>query len=304
VRILIADDDALSRRMLEATLQRLGHEVLSVADGSAALDVLLGEDGPTMAVLDWVMPGADGVAICQAVRERSAKDLYLILLTAKDRREDMIAGLAAGADDFLTKPCHASELQARVRAGGRVLELQERLRRAEEALGGEAARDHLTGLWNRRTILDHLHRELRRAAHEHRPFAIVLADLDRFGVVNDTHGLAAGDDVLRETGRRIRSAMRDYDLIGRYGGEEFLLLLPGCDVSSAGQVAERVRAGITAKAVRIGDVELVVSVSLGAACTTSGGVGPSLLIEAADEALSKAKSLGRNRVEVGAVSPS
>lgn len=290
--------------MLEATLQRLGHDAVSVSDGSAALDVLLGSDGPTMAVLDWVMPGADGLAVCQAVRERSDKYVYLILLTAKDGREDMIAGLAAGADDFLTKPCHASELQARVRSGVRVLELQERLRRAEEALGGEAARDHLTGLWNRRTILDHLHRELRRAAHEHRPFAIVLADLDRFNVVNDTHGQAAGDDVLRETARRIRSATRDYDLIGRYGGEEFLLLLPGCDGPSAGDVAERVRAGIGAKAVRIGEVELVVSVSLGAAWTTSGGVGPSLIIQAADEALSKAKSLGRNRVEVGAVSPS
>lgn len=290
--------------MLEATLQRLGHDVVAVGDGSAALDVLLGDDGPTMAVLDWVMPGADGLAICQAVRERSAKYVYLILLTAKDKSEDMVAGLASGADDFLTKPCHASELQARVRSGVRVLELQERLRRAEDALGGEAARDHLTGLWNRRTILDHLHRELRRAAHEHRPFAIVLADLDRFNVVNDTHGQAAGDDVLREAARRIRSAMRDYDLIGRYGGEEFLLLLPGCDGTSAAQVAERVRTGFAAKAVRIGEVDLIVSVSLGAAWTTSGGVGQSLLIQAADEALSKAKSLGRNRVEVGAASPS
>jgi diguanylate cyclase (GGDEF)-like protein len=297
---LIADDDALSRRMLEATLQRLGHDVVAVEDGSAALNVLLGEDAPKLAILDWVMPGADGLAVCQAVREHSANDLYLVLLTAKDSREDMVAGLGAGADDFLTKPCNAAELQARVRSGARVLELQEKLLRVEDALRAEAARDQLTGLWNRRMILDHLHRELRRAAHEHRPFAIVLADLDHFKVVDDTHGHEAGDDVLRDAARRIRSAMRDYDLIGRYGGDEFLLLLPGCDASSAGDVAERVRAGIAAKPARVGDVELIVSVSLGVAWTTSGGVGPNLLIQAADEALTSAKSLGRNRVEVGA----
>jgi diguanylate cyclase (GGDEF)-like protein len=184
-----------------------------------------------------------------------------------------------------------------------VLDLQEGLLRAQEALRIQATRDHLTGLWNRRMILDHLHRELRRAAHEHRPFAIALADLDHFKVVNDTHGHAAGDELLREAARRIRSAMRDYDLIGRYGGEEFLLLLPGCDATAARDVAERVRAGIAANPAPVGDVELVVSASLGVAWTTTGDVGPSLLIQAADEALYRAKSLGRNCVEVGAASP-
>jgi diguanylate cyclase (GGDEF)-like protein len=298
VRILIADDDALSRRMLETTLQRLGHDVVTVEDGSAALTVLLSEDGPRMAVLDWVMPGADGLAVCQAVRESSDRYVYLILLTAKDRREDMVAGLEAGADDFLIKPFNASELEARLRSGGRVLDLQEGLLRAQETLRAEAGRDPLTGLWNRPMILDLLHRELRRAAHENRPFAIVLADLDHFKVVNDTHGPAAGDDVLREAARRIRSAMRDYDFIGRYGGEEFLLLLPGCDETSARDVAERVRAGISAKPARIGDVELVVSASLGVAWTASGTTGSNVLIQAADEALHQAKTLGRNRVEI------
>jgi two-component system, cell cycle response regulator len=298
VRILIADDDALSRRILEVTLRRLGHDVVTVEDGTMALTALLHDDGPRMAILDWVMPGADGLAVCHAVRERSAKYVYLILLTAHDRREDMVAGLEAGADDFLFKPCHESELQARLRSGGRVLELQERLLRAQEALRLEATRDHLTGLWNRRMILDQLHRELRRAAHEHRPLAVVMVDLDHFKVLNDTRGHAAGDEVLQEAARRIRSAMRDYDFIGRFGGEEFLLLLPGCGAASAANVAERVRAGIAAKPARIGDAVLPVSASLGVAWTTSGGIGPNVLIQEADEALYKAKTLGRNRVEV------
>jgi len=298
VRILIADDDALSRRMLEATLQRLGHDVVSVEDGTAALTVLLQEDAPRMAILDWVMPGADGLDVCRAVRERSARYVYLMLLTAQDRRENMVAGLEAGADDFLTKPCQGSELQARLRSGGRVLELQEKLLEAQEALRLEAARDHLTGLWNRRMILDQLHRELRRAAHEQRPLAIVLVDLDHFKVINDTHGHAAGDEVLQETARRIRSAMRDYDFIGRYGGEEFLLLLPGCEAYSAGDVAERVRAGIAAKPAQAAGVIMPVRASLGVAWTTSGTAGPSVLIQAADEALYRAKALGRDRVEV------
>ena len=289
VRILIADDDALSRRILEVTLQRLGHDVVTVEDGIMALTALLHEDGPRMAILDWVMPGVDGLDVCHAVRERSAKYVYMILLTAQDRREDMVAGLEAGADDFLTKPCHESELQARLRSGGRVLDLQERLLRAQEALRLEATRDHLTGLWNRRMILDQLHRELRRAAHEHRPLAVVMVDLDHFKVVNDTRGHAAG---------RIRSAMRDYDFIGRFGGEEFLLLLPGCDAASAANVAERVRAGIAARPAQIGNAVLPVSASLGVAWTTSGGIGPNVLIQEADEALYKAKTLGRNRVEV------
>jgi diguanylate cyclase (GGDEF)-like protein len=300
VRILIADDDAVSRRMLETMLRRLGHDVVTVEDGTAALTVLLGEDGPRMAILDWVMPGADGLAVCQAVRECSDNYVYMILLTARDRREDLVAGLEAGADDFLTKPFDASELQARLRSGGRVLDLQEGLLRAQEAKQGEPSRDLLTGLWNRPMILDLLHRELRRAAHENRPFAIVLADLDHFKVVNDTHGHATGDDVLREAARRVRSVLRDYDFIGRYGGEEFLVLLPGCDEAAARDVAERVRAGISATLARIRDVELVVSASVGVACTTSGTTGSSVLIHAADEALHRAKSLGRNRVEVSA----
>jgi diguanylate cyclase (GGDEF)-like protein len=288
--------------MLEATLERLGHDVVSVVDGAAALSLLLHDDGPRLAIVDWMMPGVDGLAVCRAVRERSPQYVYVILLTAQDRREDMLAGLEAGADDFLTKPFHSLELQARLRSGGRVLELQEGLLHAQEALRLEATRDHLTGLWNRRMILEHVDREIRRAAHEHRPLAVVMADVDHFKSINDSHGHTAGDAVLQEAARRFRSGMRDYDHIGRYGGEEFLLLLPGCDAASAGHVAERVRLEFAAKPIPIGDAVLSVSVSLGVAWMSGGPVAATTLIRAADEALYRAKGLGRNRVEVCASS--
>jgi two-component system, cell cycle response regulator len=298
LKILIADDDPISRRLLEATLARLGHEVLAVPDGLEALSSLLAADGPRMAILDWMMPGLDGLAVCRAVRHRTSPYAWLILLTSRDRHEDMLAGLEAGADDFLTKPLSVVELQARLRSGARVLDSQESLLAAQEALRLEAIRDHLTGLWNRRMILDQLGRELHRAAHEKRSLAVVLVDLDHFKAVNDTHGHAAGDTVLREAAARMRVALRDYDFIGRYGGEEFLILLPGCDGESARLVAERVRMRVASSPIGFGASNVSITVSLGVAWTGTSREAAASLIDAADAALYRAKALGRDRVEI------
>jgi diguanylate cyclase (GGDEF)-like protein len=302
VKILIADDSAVSRRVLEATLVRLGHEVVAVADGRQAVAGLLGPDGPRLAILDWMMPGSDGLVVCREVRQRAAPYVYLILLTARDRPEDVVTGLDSGADDFLTKPFDPLELRARLRSGQRVLELQESLLQAQEALRVQATRDHLTGLWNRGMILEQLGRELQRAEREEAPLAVAIADVDEFKRINDTHGHAAGDAVLRQVAERMRSALRAYDFVGRYGGEEFLFVLPRCDGTPARQVAERLRAQITAEPMRAAETLLPVSVSLGVAWTRGRGVEPAALIHAADEALYRAKALGRNRVE-GAAAP-
>jgi diguanylate cyclase (GGDEF)-like protein len=284
--------------VLERILTRLGHEIVVVESGSEALAALLADDAPRLAILDWMMPGKDGLSVCRAVRQRPGPYVYLILLTSRDRLEDMLAGLDAGADDFLTKPCHHTELEARLRSGLRVLELQEGLLQVQEALRIQATRDHLTGCWNRRMILDQLGRELHRAAHERRPLAIALADLDHFKAVNDAHGHAAGDQVLREASLRIRAAVREYDFIGRYGGEEFLVLLPGCDAHSGSEAAERIRAAIAATPVLLGSASLPISVSLGLAWTSVGNVDAGALVRQADHALYGAKAKGRNRVEV------
>jgi diguanylate cyclase (GGDEF)-like protein len=296
MRILIADDDLVSRRLLERTLVALGHEVTAVGDGLAAAAALLLPDGPRLAILDWMMPGSSGLDVCRVVRQRPEPYVYVLLLTSRDRREDIVTGLDAGADDFLTKPFDALELRARLRPGERVVALQEGLIEARDALREQAIRDSLTGLWNRGMILDQLERELHRSRREGRPLAVAVADLDHFKQVNDTLGHAAGDAVLREAAERMRAAVRDCDFVGRYGGEEFLLVLPGCDGQAGLQVAERVRRRVGEAPVRAGEALAPITVSIGLAAAGPTGAEADALIRAADEALYRAKAQGRNRV--------
>jgi two-component system cell cycle response regulator len=297
MRILIADDDAMSRTLLQATLKRLGHDVIAVADGTAAIAALLAPDGPRLAILDWMMPGADGLEVCREIRDNSEAYVYIVLLTARDSAGDMVTGLEAGADDFLTKPFNAGELRARLRSGARVLDLLANLLEAQEALKVQATVDHLTGLWNRRMIMEQLDRELNRARHEQRSLTVAMVDVDRFKSINDTHGHAVGDMVLRTTASALKSQLRQYDFVGRYGGEEFLVLLPGCDSIAGQQVGERIRACVASQPTVVGNGSIAVTVSVGLAVTAVAGFAPGALIEAADAALYRAKANGRNRVE-------
>jgi two-component system cell cycle response regulator len=297
MKILIADDERVSRTLLKATLTKLGHDVVDVDNGIEASRVLLEPDGPRLAILDWMMPGADGLTVCATIRQRATAYVYVILLTARDRQADMVEGLGAGADDFLTKPLNAIELTARLRSGERVIELQQRLLESQAALQHEATHDRLTGLWNRGTIVDHLERELNRTRRDGASMSVLLVDIDHFKRINDTYGHAAGDQVLCEISRRIRSLLRAYDAAGRYGGEEFLLVLPGADAGNARVVAERVRDGVQATPVAGDSFSHEVSVSIGLACTDAVGFESSALILVADRALYRAKAAGRNRVE-------
>jgi diguanylate cyclase (GGDEF)-like protein len=298
VKILIADDDPVSRRVLEGTLTRLGHEVVTVAEGRSAIHELLAPLGPTLAILDWMMPEVDGLAVCREVRRRPEPYVYVILLTARDRREDMVAALDAGADDFLTKPLDTVELRARLRSGERVLDLQAHLLETQAALRHQATHDYLTGLWNRRMILEELGREVNRASHNDVALSVAVADIDHFKSINDTHGHAAGDLVLQETGKRIRTVLRDYDAVGRLGGEEFLLLLPGCNKADGMEIADRARQAVAAEPIALPNGRVQVTLSLGVATRKpSAPADASTLVEAADAALYRAKANGRNRVE-------
>jgi diguanylate cyclase (GGDEF)-like protein len=301
VRVLIAEDDPISRRVLETMLVHWGYQTIAACDGREAWDVLQQPESPRLAILDWMMPEMTGVDVCRLVRQGSKGGYsYLILLTAKGRQEDVIEGMTAGADDYITKPFDSGELRARLNAARRILDLQAELIAAREALREQATRDVLTGLWNRSAILDNFINEISRASREEKPVGVIMGDVDNFKRVNDEHGHRAGDSVLKEVAVRMKSMLRPYDMIGRYGGEEFLMVLPSCDLMSAGYVAERIRKRVAGKPIDLPDrASLTVSMSFGVSAKLGAEQSEiERLIYLADEALYRAKGGGRNRIEM------
>jgi diguanylate cyclase (GGDEF)-like protein len=300
MRVLIADDDAVSRRLLCSTLARWDYEVVACANGTEAWEAFRKEDAPQLAILDWMMPGMDGIQLCREIRKRAEKPYtYILLLTAKTQKEDIIAGMQAGADDYVTKPFNTQELKVRVRAGQRILDLQAELIRAQEALLEQATHDPLTGLYNRGAILLILERELDRARRQNSSVAVMLVDLDHFKDVNDSLGHQAGDRALAETARLMKDSMRSYDSLGRYGGEEFLVITPGVGALCAEALAERLRSNLAKHTIMLSEQSVTVTCSVGVA--VSEQLGEPLLdkvIRTADAALYRAKAAGRNRVEI------
>lgn len=297
MRVVAAEDNPVFQSMLKTMLTKWGYEAVIARSGTEAWRILESADAPRLAVLDWMMPGMDGLEICRRLRSANREPyVYILLLTARTEAADLIEGMNAGADDYLTKPFNAHELRVRLLAGRRILDLQEELLRTREALREQATHDGLTGLLNRNSILEKLDEELSRAARAGTPVSVLMADLDRFKSINDTHGHLVGDAVLREAARRLKSAARRYDSVGRYGGEEFLIVLPGCDASHAATQAERIREAIGATPLLAPAQPIPVTVSVGVSC--SSHCAPESLVREADEALYEAKGEGRNRVVV------
>ncbi|MBZ5516286.1 MAG: diguanylate cyclase [Acidobacteriia bacterium] len=302
MRVLIAEDDPVSRHFLGAALAKMGHETVATRDGTEAWARLQEPSAPRLAILDWMMPRMDGPQVCKKVRQRSELPYtYIILLTTKDQKQDIVEGLGAGADDYLTKPFDRQELEARLRAGERILNL-------EQSLRVQAIHDALTGLLNRGAIMDFLTRELARADRDGNSIGLIMADIDHFKHINDTCGHPTGDAVLREVAARLRDSLRGYDGIGRFGGEEFLMVVPGCGGHEVADLAERIRARIGGEPVPTDRGPVAVTLSLGAVASESlGQVDAEMLITAADQALYRAKNRGRNCVDLapaGIKSPS
>ena len=296
MKILVADDDAVSRMIMERMLRQIGYEVTAAENGRDAVEKLLKNDGPRLALLDWMMPELDGPQVCHQLRTMHGhRYIYLILLTSKDSREDLVAGLDAGADDYLIKPCNPEELKARLRTGQRILRLEDTLVAAREDMRFRATHDALTSLWNRGRILEFLHTALQSSEST----AILLCDIDHFKRINDIHGHLAGDAVLREVATRLRGAVRADDALGRYGGEEFLIVLNGCDARRLPERAEQIRRAVSDGG-SIMDGATSISVSIGAIAL--GGDNVAMPVEAvlslADTALYHAKGTGRNRVVI------
>jgi two-component system cell cycle response regulator len=296
MKILIADDSRLSRRMVEVLVTKWGYEVVTVEDGDAAWDLLQSPDAPRIALLDWMMPGQNGVDVCRKLRERRPEPYtYILLLTARDAKDSVVEGLESGADDYLTKPFHPQELQARIRVGLRLLELEDNLVQAREVMRFKATHDALTGTWNRGAILETLDREIIRSQREGLSLGVLIADLDHFKSVNDTHGHLTGDTVLREVTRRMQSEIRPYDAAGRFGGEEFLILLPGCNGPETLEKAERLRKSVAQTPVETDSGPLNVTITVGAVASRDWSEDTAnQILQMADSAMYRAKKRGRN----------
>ncbi len=303
MRILIADDESVSRRILQALLVKWGYEVIAAEDGDAAWRHLQADDAPRIALLDWMMPGQNGVDVCRALRKlRPDPYTYILLLTAKDAKESVVEGLESGADDYLTKPFNPQELKARIRVGLRLLDLEDKLVQAREAMRFKAMHDILTGIWNRGSILEALDREVWRARREGISLGILMVDLDHFKSINDTYGHLAGGAVLREVTRRMQTEVRPYDAVGRYGGEEFLILLPGCNSAETERKAEQLRNVILQVPISTSAGELKITTSIGAVATGDWPQdAPNQFLQMADLALYRAKEEGRNRTVIAGI---
>src|SRR6266704_2416259 len=263
MKVLVADDSALYRKMLEPLLMGCGYDVQLAKDGNEALAILQGENAPLLAIVDGAMPGVTGPELCKALRAGDGPYVYIILLSANDRDDDIEHGFKLGADDYLCKPFKEFELRARLRVGMRILDAQNELLESRQRLEFQATHDPLTRLWNRGGIIELLKTELSRAARSGESLSICLADLDHFKLINDTYVHLGGDEVLTATGNRMCAALRGYDFLGRYGGEEFLVILPGCNAQCCLPIVERLRRSIADEPILCSSAAIHITASIG-----------------------------------------
>ncbi len=295
VRLLIADDDAFSRRFLAKTVEQWGYEPVLACNGQEAWEIASQDDAPKLLLLDWMMPDIDGLELCKRVRRAKGNAAtYITMLTASNSTSDLISAINAGADDFVTKSFDIRELEVRLRAGKRIVELQ-------EALWNLATCDPLTNVWNHGAIIAQLERELSRAERKGEDVAVIMGDIDHFKSINDTYGHKGGDVALVDVAKRLACELRTYDSVGRYGGEEFLILLPEPGHNTASPVIERLQTCIANTPFMVEGKPLSITMSFGVA-TAKGqeSFDPETLVKAADKALYRAKENGRNRMEFAA----
>jgi two-component system cell cycle response regulator len=306
MRIILAEDDSIARRLLESRLGGWGYAVQSFADGRAAWAHLERATEPTLVILDWMMPGLDGLEICRRLRAQAREPyVYVIMITGRADRQDIVEALKAGADDFMVKPVDKDELKARVNVGERIVRLQTELVDARQAMMELATTDSLTRLPNRSAILTMLAKEINRAGREGTSISVCVADLDHFKRINDTYGHAAGDIVLRDAAIRLQSQLRSYQAVGRLGGEEFLIILPNCDASTSQLVINRARTAVSETPIIADSALIHLTCSFGVTTLSPGVRGdPLALVQTADRALYDAKAKGRDCIGARTFNPS
>ncbi len=296
IKILVAEDDFVSRLMLTSAIKKWGYEPIAVDNGKSAYEILTAESPPLLAILDWVMPEMDGIEVVRSLRKKTEEiPTYIIMLTTKTEKEDVIEGLEAGADDYIRKPFDTDELWARIRVGLRTAKLQKDLMDTQKALEYEAIHDPLTGCLNRRGILERLKEELERFQRTGEQLCVGMCDLDHFKKINDTYGHQTGDDVLKGFVQIIRSQLRPYDQIGRLGGEEFLILIPDITEVYARSALERLNKKVQDTEIETCTGKIKITVSMGGIIVKEK-IDIDSIIKRTDDALYKAKERGRNRV--------
>jgi diguanylate cyclase (GGDEF)-like protein len=302
VRVLVADDDPSARRRLVNTLVSWGYAPVEVPSGVAALAALTRPKAPRLGIVDWEMPGLNGIEVCRLIRGLpNAPYTYLLLMTAHTGQRRLVEAMNAGADDYVHKPFDEQELEVRLRAGRRIVQLQEQLLEAQVVLKERAIIDPLTAVKNRGALVDALAREATRCTRSNAMLCVVMLDVDHFKAVNDRHGHSTGDAVLRAVAKTAGPLVRGYDTFGRYGGEEFMVIAPECNVDQGVALAERLRVAISRQVVHSANGPVRVTVSLGVAAATCAGTSVESIVEAADRALYRAKAAGRNCVKFGSV---
>ncbi len=277
-------------------MQKNGYEVVSTSNGLEAWEILQGQNPPRLVILDWMMPHLNGLEVIRRVRATASEPTpYILLLTARDRKSDIILGLETGADDYLAKPFDPGELRARVEVGRRMVKIQETLRIHQEILQHQATHDPLTGLLNRRSVLDHLHREVSRLERERGVLAVGMGDIDFFKRFNDVYGHQTGDDILCGLTQVFQRHSRQHDVFGRIGGEEFLIIAPGVKKDPPVVWFEHLRNTVHQTPFPTKSGALTCSISIGVTCVRQGQTIDDIL-EMADHALYQAKNRGRNCV--------
>lgn len=294
MRILVVEDDLFSQTILKDALERLGYSVVLAGNGRAALELCQREHFPII-ITDWVMPEMDGLEFCRTIRAMPTEHyVFILLLTSLDKKDELIAGLGAGADEYLVKPVHEIELEARLKAARRILDLESSLKQL-------ALHDQLTGAYNRGYLDRQLSKEIQRSWRYGHPLSIIMGDIDHFKTVNDRYGHQAGDQVLKEFVTRISRTIRyENDWLARYGGEEFVIVMPETPPAGCLLVAERIRSVIADEPVVVHGEAVAVTVSFGAITientTRIEEMTMDRILGKADECLYRAKETGRNRV--------
>jgi two-component system cell cycle response regulator len=293
MKVLIVDDDPVTRRLLKAFLTKCDYEVVIARGGTEAWEILQEPESPSLVVSDWIMPDMNGLDLCRKVRQaQEATYTYLILLTGKGQKEDVVEAFEAGADDYLIKPFDQEELKYRIRTGERIINLEQKILEL-------AHTDFLTGVLNRRAFMQRMEDEIHRAARGHAPITLILADVDHFKKINDRYGHNTGDIVLQRFARTLSECLRPYDFVGRYGGEEFIMYLPDVKETQAILAAERMRKSVEEMKIILSNSLESIQITASFGVALSGrGAGENVLsiIERADFAMYKAKREGRNRV--------